>query len=204
MIQTPKTITIVLAANAFKHVPIAGRYLTILSCNVASFDVAFDDDAYSTFFPGIGYPAAGQGFQFLRFRDALGAGCTIVATVSSAPLPIQDARYGAAAVVMVGMAANVARLAPGLIGTTTPLTVIAQTGVATTQIITAGVDNKRLLLQADHDNAGEVYLGFTNAVTVATCFARLLPGENWVENFAGSIWACSENGTEGMRGYVTS
>lgn len=207
MVTTPKTITVTLAANAMKHVPIPGRYLTILSCTVASFEVAFDGDQYSTFYAGIGYPAANEGFSYLRFQDSLGGGCTIVATISDAPVAIQDARYGASAAVFAAMAASLVTLtgtAPGTVGTPTALAVVAQTGVGTTQLITAAVANKKILLQADHGNAGDVYLGFNNAVLVATCFARLLPGENWVETFAGNIWACSENGTEGVRGYVTS
>jgi hypothetical protein len=83
-----------------------------------------------------------------------------------------------------------------------PLGVIAQTGVGVTQLVTAAATNKRVLVQADHDNAGSLYLGFDNTVTAVNSFARLLPGESWQETWAADVYACSQNGTENARAYV--
>lgn len=79
---------------------------------------------------------------------------------------------------------------------------VAQTGVGSVQLVAAAAGNRRVLIQNDQDSAGALYLGFTNAVTAAACFARLSPGESWREECACNIWACSENGTEDARGYV--
>lgn len=202
--KTPLTETIILAAGETITIPIPGKYLVIRSCTAATFEAGFDNDTLSTFYAGTAYPSA-ERFTQVRFRDSLGAGCTIVATFAddlAIDQSVATAVWAAMAASLVNIDADLEFLKPAGTPTLFPLTTIAKTGVGSVHVVTVAADNKKVLVQADQDNAGSVYLGFVNTLTAVNSFARLLPGESWQEEFAGHVWACSENGTEKVRGYV--
>ena len=203
MARNPRQETIILAAGQTLPFPILGRWILILSNTAASVDVAFDNDAFSPMTAGVPYPASDGQYSVVRFRDTLGAGLTLVVIFSDDQCP--DNRGSP---LMAAIAASLVSVDAHLDAVEIPdtpavfvLSVIAQTGVGSAQIVTAVAGQKKVLVQADHDNAGSIYLGFDVGVTAATAFARLTPGDSWQEQWAGDVFACSENGTEQARGY---
>jgi hypothetical protein len=211
--NTPQTIPITLAANARTIIPITGKYAHLHTLSVATCTIAFDEEAPQTAYAGIGYSAV-RPFKQVSLADTLGGGLTAVLIVSD--LPIVDGRAGGFAAAMAAslaaidldcdnlatIDADTSKIVPASAGTVTAAVVVAQTGVGETQLITAAATNKRILIQNDIDSAGSIYLRFVTGVTAANCGVRLLPGETWVEEWAGNVFACSENGTETARGYV--
>jgi len=220
--KTPKTISVVLTASQEKVVPVIGQYMHVRSCTVASFQAAFDEDTLETFYPGATYPSP-EAFDQIRLKDSLGGGCTIEIIV--AQVPFTDVAYDQsvlstisttmtaiatdmAALEVLDTARNVDLAALEVLAEIpdTPTAVaeatIAQTGVGEDQLITAAVGNRKVLIQADYANTGEVYAGFATGVTAANTPIHLQPGDSWAEDYAGDVYACSENGTEKARGYV--
>lgn len=67
-------------------------------------------------------------------------------------------------------------------------------GVAAVQLLAANVDRKACSICSDANNAGNIYLGFTNGVTTAAggnlWVECLRPGESWgVDDYRGPIYA---------------
>ena len=81
-------------------------------------------------------------------------------------------------------------------------TVVAATGSTGTQLVAASANNREVFIQNDHDSAGSVYVGYTDAVAAAACGCRLLPGDSRVFRVSCAIYATSENGTETVRGDI--
>lgn len=92
MNNTPRTETITLAAGETLSVAIPGKWLLVESCTAVSFQFAFDNDPLTTGVPYRTYPCR-DGFEGLRFRDSIGAGCVIVVVIAD-EVPA-DNRYGA-------------------------------------------------------------------------------------------------------------
>jgi hypothetical protein len=155
--------------------------------------------------PGFGYPCP-TGFDRVRFRDTSGAGCTIVATFADDLCP--DSRLGASAIIWAAIAASLVNvdadlelLKPGTVPTLIPLTVVPITPAAALQIVTAG-GVKQAMIQADLDNAGNVYLGFDNTVDATNSFARLSPGESIALPHDVDVWMLCDAGANNVRGYA--
>lgn len=67
-------------------------------------------------------------------------------------------------------------------------------GVAAVQLLAANANRKGCTICSDPNNTGNIYLGFTNAVTTAAggnlWFECLMPGESWgVDDYRGTIFA---------------
>ncbi len=201
---TPRYFNRTIIAGARSTIQAYGRHILLVTISASTVELAIDDDPPQQVIPGQHIDVGDRRYTQIVLRNSGGVPTTIEVILSEVYVDMQytGGILGAMAASLIAIDADLEFLKPASVPTATPLTVVAQTGVGTTQIITAGANNKRALVQADHDNAGSVYLGFTNAVTAATAFARLLPGESWGEEFAGDVWACSENGTEEVRGYV--
>lgn len=81
-------------------------------------------------------------------------------------------------------------------------TMIPATG-AEVQIVTGAAINRVVNLHALDTNAGDVWLRLQTGVSNLIYSIPLHPGDSWHEDWSGDVFACSQNGTEGLCGYVT-
>jgi len=211
-----KTEPITLAANQERPVYLSGRSIAVLSCTVASFEMAFDNDPYTTVYAGAVYPSPKE-FSQIRVRDSLGAGCDIVLTAAD-ELGMDVAAQASAAVFAAMQAllttidadtSNLPTMAADLALTTPPSNqstivpaAISVTGtVPADTILAARAGRKSLWFETPATNAGDVYIGFANTVTAANYARRMPPNAVWWPVWTGAIYAVSENGSEVLHGY---
>ncbi len=207
MARVPRQETITLAAGQTKPFPVHGKWLTILSMTVATVDVAFDGTEYAPMWAGVPYPATDGDYHIVRFRESTGAAATLVVLFSDQQAP--DNRFSPLAAAMAAslaaIDADMERLKPADTLTIVDRTVVAQTGVGSTQILAANPNRKWCLVTMDLGNAGNVYLGKDNTVTAAAnSFFDSMAGGSWREHYTGAVWACSQNGTEAVRAYEST
>lgn len=195
--QNFQTVTIVVPAGAVGvTIPIAGKWVELISCTAASVGLGFNQSVPQVAYPGRGYPGPQGGFQSVKLLDTSGAGCTVVLTISEQPMA------GQGAATLLTMAAYLQLLIPATGAVLIPRTTIAQLGVGgATQILAANASRKWFMLETGLGNAGNVYLGFTNAVDAVNSFFEGMAGATCRETFTGAIWARSDNGTETVNGY---
>jgi hypothetical protein len=206
--KTPQTINETLAAGETKRifVPTPGRYFTVLTCSAASFRASFDGHDFQTFYSGVGYPI-GETFDSVWLQDSLGAGCTIIAVISESPsVPVNDSRNSAFTATIAATLADilvaVTEVRPYSTCIRVPQTLVQQTGVGVTQIVTANALNREVEITCDSGNAGYIYLAATNDVTQADSITELMAGGSWNRKWKGDVWACSTNGTEIVRASI--
>ena len=191
--KTPLTYPCTLTAGQEKTVPVPGNYLHVRSCSVGSFEAAFGNDPFQTFYPGATYPSA-KPFDQVRVKDSLGAGCTLVLIISDNPL--RDVAYDevilsnintAIAALQVVMTASRDELQGDITHEGYGATAV---GVAAVEIIAANADRKGCDIQARWDNAGVIYVGYDNGVGPADYMACLSAegGYTW-DDYRGPIWA---------------
>lgn len=205
--STPKTETIVLAAGQTLPYPVAGKAVTVISSTAATFQAAFDNDPFETWQEGFMYPSA-DGFRQIRFRDSLGAGCTIV--VNIADQPVGDNRMSLAGGVLAAMAATlvnilaaVNRLLGKAAATVLADTNVAATGGAGTLLFAASATRRIVEVQALSTNGGTVYVGTTAAVAAANKLAELPAGASWYdEYYQGAVYAVGNDGAQVVCGYA--
>jgi len=220
MARTPQTETIVLLPGETRPVNVEARMLTVLSCTVASFAFAFDDDIFSPAEAGIAYPCP-EGLKKVRFFDVLGAGCTI--RVVFADGVCMDARYGAG--ILAAMAVSLAAIdldttaINGSVGTgngrlsdilaelqgvATPGAQVADVtppAVTATLFLAANNARKGFVVQAMSTNAASIFVGFTNAVTNVNKCLELQPGQGkeW-SDYRGTVYVYSVLGGDVAHG----
>jgi len=206
--KTPQTFTVILSAGQAKDLPVHGTHVHVRSSTVGSFRAAFDSDPFETFYAGATYPSPRM-FRKIRFFDYLGGGCTIVVVVTQAPF--SDVAYDQSLLSAIETTLNAIEVDMAALELLNEIpdtptvkveTTIPQTGVGEEQMITGATENRKVLIQTPFVNAGLVYLGFVTGVTAANTPIALNPGDSWHEDFAGDVFACSQNGTEVARGYV--
>lgn len=198
MNNTPQTFPVVLAAGETQRVPVPGNWMQVMSCTVATFEFAFDNDPLTTGEPFVSYPAK-NGFAGIRFRDSLGAGCTIVVQVADT-LP-QDNRgnrdqLSAIGVSLAAIDIDTDDLASILAELQGSLTVVGwgryATVAAATQVMAQRAARTMCQFQADPENADFVYIGFDNTVSAANWALKLAPGQgDTLEVGRDAIWAFS-------------
>jgi hypothetical protein len=197
--KTPRTETFVLAASATLKIPIGGKYLQVRSCTAASFECSFEHDAFSTFYPGTTYPSR-DGFDYIRVRDSLGAGCMLILTF------LEELGGDAAGATLAGIAASLVSINQEISGSAAAAvagqladTVCAVTPGPATLLFAANVNRTEIEIHAPRTNgAGLIYLGITAARAKAVDkFEVLSAGESWYsDREKGSIYACSSTGAE--------
>ena len=177
--KTPKTMTVNLLAGKSKDVPVVGRFLHIRSCSVDSIQGAFDNDPFQVFYPGSVYPAS-ESFEKIRFRDYLGAGCSLVIRVSQVELI--PGTYDE--IILEDILED-------LRGDTTPegFDRVA-VGTSAVQVIAANANRKGCSVQAQWNNSGIVFIGFDNTVTATKYADNFAAGEgfSW-DDYRGDVYA---------------
>ena len=212
-----KTETIVLAANQDRPVYMSGKVVGVVSCTVASFGLAFDNDPLILARPATVYPSD-KPFDKIRVSDLLGGGCTIeLVTSDSIGIDISAQASSAALAAMIALlttidadTGNLAAMLTALQHLTPPANedtivpaAIAITGGVADTIMAARPTRKDLWFETPLTNAGDVYMGFDNAVSDANYARRMPPGAVWWPRWTGAVYATSENGTEVLHGYET-
>jgi hypothetical protein len=71
------------------------------------------------------------------------------------------------------------------------------------QIVTGAAINRVVCLRALDTNVGDVWLRFHTGVSNLLYSVPLHAGDSWREEHSGDVFACSQNGTEALCGYVT-
>ncbi len=203
---TPRYISRTLAAGAIARIDAYGQHILIVTISASTVALGLDDDPPQQLVAGQHIDVGDRKYRQIILQETGGIGCTVVMLVSTVYVDLQytGGVLGGMAASLIAIDADLELLKPPSVGTIIPLGAVAQTGIGSTQLVTAAGVNRKCLVQADQDNTGSVYLAYTNAVTAALSFCRLLPGESWMDEWAGNIWACSTNGTEQVRGYVAA
>jgi hypothetical protein len=198
--MTPRVESLILVAGSpgpEQRIPFDGHCVGIYSSSALSVELAFDNDAYTPVYPGMVLPSI-SGFTHIRVRDHLGAGSAVILVISP-DLGLNLESPGST--ILAAIAVSVAKLEPGTVRTQFPRTVIGVAGAATS-IFAANANRKAVQVQADINNAGTIWIGSLNTVSQALSWFELLPGASSpVIEDTVAIWACSENGTEWLRGY---
>jgi len=177
--------------------PVAGRYVKIVSCSVASVLMGFDGQAPQRVYAGDAYRGPEAGFRSLKFLTDLGA-CTVVVQVSGQPIS------GGDVVVAPAMAASLASIDQEISGAAAdPVTgqlvdTICNAAAPGTPLFAANPARTEIEITADLANGAEViYLGITNARCVAADkIVALAAGDSWSSvREKGAIFATSSAGT---------
>jgi hypothetical protein len=202
--KTARYITRTIAAGGFSPIGVQGKHLAIVSVSASTIEMGIDDEAPQQIVQGLRIQVA-LGFQQVVLRNTGGAGSTVVLFVSDEPIDVlTGSLLGTIAASLASIDADMEILKPGTAKTVFPQTVIGLAGAATV-IFAANANRKSGFVQADAANAGRVWLGVSNAVTQVQSWFELLPGATSpaiADTVA--VWACSENGTETVRGYETT
>ncbi len=201
--KTPRYFSRALLAGAWASVGAAGKCITIISISAGTMQVGIDGETPEEVRAGIQIQIA-RGFRLLRLHNVGLVGGTIVFYVSDEPLGMVDSSIAAA---LANIDADLDRLTPAGTLTIVPLTVVAQIGAAppSTLILAANPLRKWCLVTAALANANNVYLGAADTVTnVVGSFFDMMAGGSWREHYTGAVWACSDNGTEGVRAYEST
>jgi hypothetical protein len=201
--RTPNTMTVVLTANQQEAVPMAGAWVDVISCTQATIGIGFDSESPKVFYPGRGYPGP---FEQLQVKDLSGAGCTVVLTVSDAPIGGQAAggaqltAVQANGLALASILAALQTIQPG--GT---ISVIAEqtlmAGSPGTLIAAANPNRKRIVLFGDETMTGTAYIGPTNAVSATNKIGQLKKLGAWPETYKGAIYGVGSIAGQIVGGY---
>jgi len=203
MLRAPRTETIILAPGTDGKLDVPGRYLTIRSCSVASFEFAFENESWVLGFRRVTYPSVEE-FAYVRFRDRLGGGCTIVVTIADvlgveAASDVLDSIDGHLEQIDQEISGAAADPVTGqLADTVCPIT--PGPGVA---LFAANSNRTEIEISSPSKNgAGLVYLGITAArANAVDNFKVLQAGESWwSEREKQAIFASSSTGAEVVNG----
>jgi hypothetical protein len=183
-----------LAAGNRVTISAIGRFVTIVSVSASTIRMGIDDETPEQVTAGMQVSVSDR-FRRLHLVNAGAVASTVVVYVSDER--IDFLQHTALAAILVAVATPTAR-AGGQSGA------IGQTGVGSTEIRPANAARRKLLVQADDGNNGNVWIGATNAVTQAASSFELLPGATLVIEDTIAVWACSANGTETVRYHETT
>jgi len=213
MNNTPQRVTVTLAAGETKRVAIPGNWLQVVSCTVAAFQYAFDNDPLTDGESYFSYPSK-TGFDAVRFRDSLGAGCIIVADIADT-LPSDNrgnrdqllallAKLTTIDVDTGAMVLDLDAVLEELQGDTAAATIVADvTPVAVTAIIVLAANANRhgCCVQAMSTNGASIFIGSTNLVTNVNKILELQPGQGFTwDDYRGPLWAYSVAGGDVVHG----
>lgn len=204
--------TLVLAASEERHVHNCSGYSFLLLTNDQSTDVqiGIDDDDLAAWPAWRKYrePRPEDRFHKICFTNPTASVMTLTFVVSDGEIDIAT-EYGSLTLIynqLVTIDGVMDNLLSALDVADTPAAIpeqaIQQTGVGSDQLVAASANIRKLEIQADYQNTGEVYLGFATGVTAANAAVHLQPGQSWPIEGNVNIYASSENGTEKARGYV--
>lgn len=201
MVRTPQTLSITLAAGATYTWPVHGSNCRIMSMSAgSSLLVGFNTDALQRFSAGVGYPCkSGSEFHQLRFQNDTGGATTVVVAVSDEPL--NDQRFDTE--VIQEIADNTALVTPAETPTLVPRTTVPVIGGTPSFVLVMATNPSRkwFCLEAGLGNAGNIYLGFADTLDATNSFNELMAGGFCRESLQSAIYACSDNGTETIKGY---
>jgi hypothetical protein len=208
-----RTVTVPADATGVR-VDIPGKYVKLVSCTAASVLLGFDGSTPERVFANDSYAGPPDGFAGLRFIDDIGAGSIVVIQISTepilggmliglAPLAASLASIDGKSDHLALIRADTTRVIPATQRLLVPRTVIPQVGAVppSIEILPANAGRKWFMLQACLGNAGNIYLGFDNLVDADDSFFEGWAGSTCRETYTGAIWACSQNGTEEIKGY---
>ncbi|MDI6447876.1 hypothetical protein [Anaerobaca lacustris] len=197
--RTPRYESRTLAAGARARIGAWGKFITVLNISASTILMGVDDDPPQQIVAGLQFPIEAS-YERIELLNAGGVAATVQLYIADSPVLIAS---DSLIVAMVASLANIeAGLVPGATMTQSDHNPVAQTGVGSTQILAANPARKWALVTADLTNAGNLYLGPTNAVTdVADTFFGMMAGGSWREQYTGAVWAASENGTEIAHAY---
>lgn len=200
--RTPRYESRTIAAGGFSRIGAYGKYITVVSISASTVLLGIDDEPPQQIVPGLQFPIV-QNYQRLTLWNTGAVNSTVVLYIGDVPMQLaSDSQFTAILAALTAIQTKVALQGP--YGTIVEVgqTVVAQTGVGATQIITANALNCEVEIVCDAGNAGYIYLGETNAVTLAASFTELQAGASWNRKWNGDVWACSTNGTEIVRASI--
>lgn len=196
--KTPRYFSRTLAAGGFAQVSAQGHYLTIISISAGTIEIGLDGETPEQVRAGLQIESR-RGFGLMRIRNSGLVAGTIVFYVSEEPMGMVDASIAAA---LASIDTDLDAVQPAGTHVLIPSTLIAQTGVGSTQLVAANGNNLEIEIVADMANANYIYLGTAATVTAANSFTELMAGGAWSGRVTTDIWACSTNGTELARGAI--
>jgi hypothetical protein len=189
-VKTPRYFTRTLLAGASADIHAQGHYVKILAVNVGTIRMGIDDESPEQIVPGLQVRVP-TGLRHVSLVNVGLVASTVQLYVADEPVDV----------IQTGLE----QLTPAGVLTIVNLTVCQQTGVGATQILAANGLRKWCLVTADLANANNIYLGVANTVTAAAdSFFDMMAGGSWREHYTGAVWACSDNGTEGVRAYEST
>lgn len=198
-IRTPKTISLTIAAGGYYNWDVEGHELRILSLSgVTTIRFAFNDDAWQTCYPQVGYPVApGLQFERVRFYNDGGSSATFVAVCSDSSLASEASNLATLLSSINSRLAATSSIFP------LSRTNVAATGSAATIIFSAVTTRKLASITAAESNTGYVYIGNSPSLSASVyCMAVLLPGGTWSDDkFTGAIRAVGNDGNQYAHGY---
>lgn len=183
LIRTPKTLSLSLANGAYFDWDVEGHEFRILLLSgVTSIKFAFNDDAFQSAHPNVGYPV-GPGLQFEKVRLYNDGGTTAVMD-----LVVSDSVVSAEMSDITTILGDIRDELQGTAGAGTYAQ--ATVGVTQSQIVAASTSRGGGIFQAARTNTGTIYLGFDNTVTSSKTFCSLTAGGSWsVDDYRGTVHA---------------
>jgi len=200
--RTPRYESRTIAAGGFSRIGAYGRYITIVSISASTVAMGIDDEPPQQIVPGLQFPID-QSYQRLTLWNTGGVPSTVVLYIGDVPMTLaSDSQFTAILAALTAIQTKTALQGP--YGTLVEVgqTLVAQTGVGSTQIVAANALNCEVEIVCDMGNAGYIYLGETNAVTAANSFTEIQAGGAWNRKWNGDIWACSTGGVESVRASI--
>lgn len=200
--RTPRYESRTIAAGGFSRIGAYGKYITIVSISASTVLFGIDDEPPQQIVPGLQF-AIDRSYQRLTLMNTGGVPSTVVIYIGDVPITLaSDSQFTAILASLMAIQTKTALQGP--YGTVVEVgqTLVAQTGVGSTQIIAANALNCEVEIVCDMANGGYVYLGETNAVTLAASITEMQAGGSWNRKWNGDVWACSTNGTELVRASI--
>jgi len=202
MTKTPRYETRTIAAGGVARIGAYGRYITVASISASTILLGIDDDNPQQVIAGLRFEVK-EPYQRLTLWNTGAVASTVILYIADVPIDLtSDSLFTAMLASLTAIQTKTELQGPYSDLVEVGQTVVAQTGVGSTQIVTANALNCEVEIVADLGNANHVYLGETNAVTQAASFTELRAGGTWNRKWAGDVWACSTNGTEQVRASI--
>lgn len=174
----------VLLNNEVRTFAVVGKYIRVITWNSATpLKISFDGSTFHNINAGmyIKLPDTEASFTLIYLQNLTGGNLLVELGVSSGE--IGDNRLTVTGVVTSSF--------PGL-AVAAGYDLVAISNVAATQIVAANAARRSILIRNLATNGGNMYLGFTNAVTALKYIICLTPGEFYSNSdYTGAIFALS-------------
>lgn len=192
--KTPRYVSRTITAGSYASIGVRGKYLMVVSISASTIHLGFDDETPQQVLQGLALVMPDD-YKQLRLFNAGAATSTVVLYVADNPLDLLTSAV---------LAAIQTLLTPGT--TLTPIAdvTLAATGGAGTLIVAANTARKAVVVFADEDNTGDVFLGPTNAVSDANKIGMLTATGSWRETYTGALYGVGNDAAQVVCGYQLS